>query len=377
MARSFHLKSTTVRAYRRMLRTALRGVFRTLDPIAPGVAARWATRIWATPPRPTGADRMLPSAAGRDHGLTRPGDQFLTALAVAPQWARRPVRRLPRGRQLAVPATASMVVAEVWGDGPVTYLLHGWGGRRTQFAALVEPLVAAGQRVVALDAPGHGQSGPGRLGGRRTTLAEFAEALAAVVAVTGPAHAVVAHSAGSNAAALAVRDGLAVDRLVFVAPLANPLPYLHAFARLIGLGHRTRPRLLRRLTRIVGRDLADFDVPARAAQAEPGRRLPRLLMVHDRADREARYAEGRALAAAWPNARLLTTEGLGHRRILADPEVVEATVAFLTDHAEADHAGTDHTGTDHTGTGHAGTGHAEADRREVTPARAAGSTARS
>lgn len=367
MARSFHLKSTIVRAYRSMLRTALRGGFRTLDPIAPGVAARWATRIWATPPRPAGADRMLPLAAGRDHRLTRPGDQFLTALAVAPQWARRPVRRLPRGRQLAVPATASMVVAEVWGDGPVTYLLHGWGGRRTQLAALVEPLVAAGQRVVALDAPGHGQSGPGRLGGRRTTLAEFAEALAAVVAVTGPAHAVVAHSAGSNAAALAVRDGLAADRLVFVAPLADPLPFLHAFARLTGLGHRTRPRLLRRLTRIVGRDLADFDVPAWAAQAEPGR-LPRLLVVHDRADREARYAEGRALAAAWPNARLLTTEGLGHRRILADPEVIEATVAFLTDHAEADYAGTDHTGT----------GHAEADRRrEVTPARAAGSTARS
>jgi hypothetical protein len=34
----------------------------------------------------------------------------------------------------------------------------------------------------------------------------------------------------------------------------------------------------------------------------------------------------------WPGARLVSTEGLGHRRILRDAEVIAAAVAFVTEH---------------------------------------------
>ena len=51
-----------------------------------------------------------------------------------------------------------------WGEsGPVALMLHGWAGRPTQFASLVPPLLAAGRQVIALDAPGHGES-PGQTG---------------------------------------------------------------------------------------------------------------------------------------------------------------------------------------------------------------------
>ena len=36
-----------------------------------------------------------------------------------------------------------------------------------------------------------------------------------------------------------------------------------------------------------------------------------------------------ALAAAWPGAGLVTTQDLGHVRILRDPAVVEAAVSFV------------------------------------------------
>jgi pimeloyl-ACP methyl ester carboxylesterase len=315
-------KSTNVRSFERAGLALLRAGFRGLDPVAPGLAARFAVRLWCTPPRGR-------RAARRDHAAP-PGDRFMTPLAAAPGWASRPVWRPRRGRQFAVPVTGrGMVLAEVWGEGPITYLLHGWGGRRAQLASLVEPLVAAGQRVVALDAPGHGDSGAGRLGGRRTTLVEFAAALTAVVKVTGPAHAVVAHSAGGGAAALAVLDGLPSGRLVLIAPMPDPMAHFPTFAHLLGLGARTQPRLLRRFEPLVGRALADFDIPTRVADLGPGR-LPPLLVVHDRHDREVGHAYGQALAGAWPDARLLTTEGLGHRRILADPAVIDATVSFVT-----------------------------------------------
>lgn len=332
---SLDQKSTVVRSNSLPGLAVLRAGFRALDRVAPRGAARLATRLWCTPP-PAGRTRRPAGPAAP------PGERFLTPLAAAPEWASRPVWRPRRGRQFAVPvAGRGMVLAEVWGEGPASYLLHGWGGSRNQLDALVEPLVAAGQRVVALDAPGHGESGPGRLGGRRTTLVEFAEALTAVVAVTGPAHAVVAHSAGANATGYAVRRGLAADRLVLVAPMADPMPYLHFFAQTLGIGPRTWPRLLRNVQRLVGGALAEFDLPARIADlatdsatdpaaAGAGRRLPELLVVHDRTDRESRHAGGQALAASWPGAKLLSTDGLGHRRILAHPEVVNATVSFIT-----------------------------------------------
>jgi hypothetical protein len=37
---------------------------------------------------------------------------------------------------------------------------------------------------------------------------------------------------------------------------------------------------------------------------------------------------------AWRGAALLMTDGLGHRRILRDPDVVAATVAFLAARTE-------------------------------------------
>jgi pimeloyl-ACP methyl ester carboxylesterase len=46
-----------------------------------------------------------------------------------------------------------------------------------------------------------------------------------------------------------------------------------------------------------------------------------LLIFHDRRDAKVPLGDGRAIAAAWPGARLVTTQGLGHHRILRSAEV--------------------------------------------------------
>lgn len=55
-----------------------------------------------------------------------------------------------------------------------------------------------------------------------------------------------------------------------------------------------------------------------------------LLVIHDRDDRDTFWSEGAALASAWPGARLMTTEGLGHRRVLRDARVIEEVTAFVS-----------------------------------------------
>jgi pimeloyl-ACP methyl ester carboxylesterase len=266
--------------------------FAVLERVAPAVGARWAERLWFSVPRPRGQ---------RD-GQAGPGLRFRVAVD---------------GRAVA---------GEAWGSGPaVAYLVHGWGGWRGQLDAFVDPLVRGGYRVVAFDALSHGESDPGPEGPGRGTILEFADALAAVVAAHGPAAAVVAHSLGATAAAVAIGRGLAVGRAVFLAPMADPLPYTRTFAGRLGFGERIRTRLVARIERRVATPMSAVAVPAVAARVP----TPPLLLVHDRQDAETAWSDSAAIARSWPQARLVTTTGLGHRRILRDPAVVAEVTRFL------------------------------------------------
>jgi pimeloyl-ACP methyl ester carboxylesterase len=264
-----------------------------LERVAPAVGATWAERRWFTVPR-----------AGRRDRLAPPG---------------RPFRVRVHDRTVA---------GEVWGedpgDRPVAYLVHGWGGWRGQLEAFAAPLDEAGHRVVAFDALGHGESDAGPSGPGRSNVLELADSLTAVVAAHGPAAIVVAHSLGATATAYAMGDGLAVGRAVFVAPMADPLPYTRAFAGRLGFGERIRTRMVRRIERRVGMPLSAFSVPDLARTMA----TPPLLLVHDREDAEIGWPDSDAIARAWPGARLVTTTGLGHRRILRDPAVVAEVTGF-------------------------------------------------
>ncbi|MEN3608723.1 alpha/beta fold hydrolase [Plantactinospora sp. ZYX-F-223] len=297
-------KSTIVRSIRRAATTGgLRVVFRTLEHLAPAAGGRLALRLWCTPPRRRTAAPTVPAGPSGATTFTGPYD----------------------GAPFTVEVNGGTVTGRAWGSGPFVYLAHGWGGSASQLHGFVPTLVAAGYRVVAWDALSHGRSGPGVLGPHRATLSEFADALTAVVRAHGPAHAVIAHSLGASATGLAVLDGLPVRRLVMIAPMADPLPYIQAFRRTLGIGPVVGDRLIAAMESLVGRPITDYDLGTRADRAGE---LPPLLVVQDRSDREVYPADGATMATAWPG-RLHRTHGLGHGRILADPEVVRRAVDFV------------------------------------------------
>ena len=63
----------------------------------------------------------------------------------------------------------------------------------------------------------------------------------------------------------------------------------------------------------------------------PTRSPPRPLCVHDRQDAETAWSDSAAIARSWPGTRLITTSGLGHRRILRAPAVVAEVTGFVGD----------------------------------------------
>jgi pimeloyl-ACP methyl ester carboxylesterase len=220
-------------------------------------------------------------------------------------------------------ASVTMYSRPIAPAGPVVLLVHGWGGHAGQMLALAEVLSAQGLRPVIIEMPAHGRSG-----GSVTNLPQFARVLEYVTArLQQQGHtlrAVVAHSLSANAGAYAASRGLAAGRLVLLAPPASPLEYTRLFAHVFGLRESTRAAMQRRIEAREGILMPQFE----PAAVGPRINLP-TLVVHDRQDSINRFADGVAYSEAIVGARLLATEGLGHRKILKDDEVLRQVAAFL------------------------------------------------
>ena len=114
------------------------------------------------------------------------------------------------------------------------------------------------------------------------------------------------------------------ERFVFLAPPHDPVGWLAAFAAELALTDDVVARVRRRSERRLRMRWEELDVLAHAR-----RMTAPLLVVHDRRDATVPYAQGAAIARAWPGADLVTTDGLDHRGVLRDPAVVARVLAFV------------------------------------------------
>jgi len=259
--------------------------------LAPDLAGAWAERLFLTPPRPKDAVLTALDLIDAKSGLLE-----------------------HRGRAIAT---------WTWGarshEAPAVLLAHGWGGHAAQMRAFVFPLLSAGYRVVAFDQPAHGVSE-----GRLTGLPDFADVLARVASRAGVVHGVIAHSLGGAAAALAIARGLPVRRAVVIGASLDVGGYARRFARWHGMPERVREAMQAAIEERFGVRWSQLDV----AKLAPRLAAP-ALVIHDRDDRAVPWSQGAELARAWPGAQLMSTSGLGHRRILEDDAVTGAAAEFI------------------------------------------------
>ncbi|HRQ64269.1 MAG TPA: alpha/beta fold hydrolase [Xanthomonadaceae bacterium] len=207
-----------------------------------------------------------------------------------------------------------------WGEsGPVVLMMHGWGGRGAQFHLLAETLAARGFQAIALDGPAHGRS----KGGIAHPLS-FAEALLEAASELRDVRAAVGHSMGGASMLFALVEGLAVERAVAIAAASSMRGVLQRYARTLALPEAAARRFIQGYEQVVGRPADSLDIASmgHALRAEG-------LIVHDRDDCEVPHAESQRIAAAWRGARQLTTQGLGHNRVLRDAAVIAEIVGFI------------------------------------------------
>ena len=266
----------------------IRLFFRYVSPIFPGLATRFALKLFFAPiPYPIPKREMA----------------FRKSFAAEP---------LPfQGEDLSV---------FVAGTGPETaVLVHGWSGRGSQFFELAAHLVAHGYRVITFDAPGHGISQK-----KRSEMPLFVEVLLLLEKRYGPIHVGIGHSLGGVALANAMNRGLPLQKLVMIGSPATISQVTRDFCSRIEAPERIFNAIMAFLRRTYHIEPDDLGAVAQV-QANP---IPGLL-VYDEDDRDVDVAEGRQLAEAWPQSDLVITTGLGHRRILRSEEVHNRILSFL------------------------------------------------
>jgi pimeloyl-ACP methyl ester carboxylesterase len=276
LAHELHRISTNVR-------------FLTGSLLLPEYAAALAERLFLTPPK-----ARLPQSTFFD---------FLDAHSGFVEY---------RGRNLATWR---------WGpaEAPAVLLAHGWGGYAAQMRGFVPRLLAEGYRVIAYDQPAHGLSE-----GKLTGLPDFAGALAAVAASQGGVRHVVAHSLGAVATAIALTRGLQLESAVLVSPPSDLVGYSRQFARWTWMPEALRRKMQAAIEERYGLRWFELEIPRIA----PSLKTP-ALVIHDHGDGVVPWTQGAALARAWPGARLLSTVGLGHGRILQSDVATRAAADFI------------------------------------------------
>jgi pimeloyl-ACP methyl ester carboxylesterase len=217
------------------------------------------------------------------------------------------------------------VVAYSWGDtvrSPTVLLVHGWNGWAQQMERFVEPLRAQGYAVLAFDHVAHGASP-----GERASLPVMIRSVAALLDEVHRPAGIISHSLGAAAVAAVLADAPhAASAAVLIAPPTDPRPFLRWVARGLGAPDTLLDDVQREAEVHAGVPMVDL-----VADEDFARRLTTpLLVVHDTKDADVPIANGQVYAQA-QNARLLVTDGLGHRRILCDPHVVETAVRFIAE----------------------------------------------
>jgi len=230
---------------------------------------------------------------------------------------------LARGKDERVPFDGGELAVTAWGErGPAVLLVHGWGGARAQMTGFVEPLLAAGYRVVAYDQPAHGESD-----GKITNILEITPTMDLIREREGNFHAIIAHSFGTlvTSYALVNRNFPPPARLVYLGAFNRLLDSLPRFQALAGLPDAIAEGLRSMIYEKFGKDLLDSIVNERMTQEID---IP-ALMFHDKADNVTPVEDSRAIARVWKRASLIETEGLGHRGALQSKEIHAQILEFL------------------------------------------------
>ena len=209
-----------------------------------------------------------------------------------------------------------------WGNGEKKLVfLHGWQSHTYRWKKYIQSFSQEEYSIYAFDAPAHGLSG-----GKYANIPLYSNAIKSFFEKIGHADTVVSHSMGSISSlhALYHHNHLEIGKLVLMGSPGEANDFITFYQNYTGLSDRTFRLILDHFVKTIGQTPDYFSAPRFAASVKiPG------LIIHDERDDEAPYHHAVRIHKAWPQSKLITTQGYGHN--LRVPEVVDMVKDFVED----------------------------------------------
>ncbi|WP_289024588.1 alpha/beta hydrolase [uncultured Salegentibacter sp.] len=222
--------------------------------------------------------------------------------------------------RISIPKTQREIVVYEFGESSKKILLvHGWSGRGTQLAKIAEALKVKGYSTVSFDAPAHGKAP-----GRKSMMLDFIDAIHLLDKKYGRFDAVIGHSLGGMATLRAVKEGLDTKKLVIIGT-ANSITHItREFARNLKMNRKVADKMKAHFDKKFDIDLDSYSGAISAKEVKTPS-----LVVHDENDVDVEISSAHDIHEALENSELYITKGLGHRRILGDPKVINKITTFI------------------------------------------------
>ncbi|WP_091267008.1 alpha/beta hydrolase [Gillisia sp. Hel1_33_143] len=212
------------------------------------------------------------------------------------------------------------IIIYTYGTSPKKVLLvHGWSGRGTQLSLIAKALLEKGYSVVSFDAPAHGKAS-----GKVSMMPFFIESIHHISKKYGPFEAAIGHSLGGMSLLRAAKDGFDIKRLVIIGTANSVTHITKEFARNMKLNEDVAEKMKSYFDERYGENMDNYSGAISAKEVK----IPTLI-IHDEDDVDVHISSAHEISDNLENSELFLTKGLGHRKILGDPEVINKTTTFI------------------------------------------------
>ena len=220
---------------------------------------------------------------------------------------------------ISVPSiNKSIMVYEYGKSDKKVLLVHGWSGRGTQLFKIADALLKEGYSTVSFDAPAHGKSP-----GNSSIMLEFITSIFELEKQFGPFEMAIGHSLGGMAVLNAVKSGFHTDKIVVIGSGDIVQDIIDDFIKKLQLKPEISIKLRDHFENKYDEAMDNYSAFKAAEAIEKP-----ILVVHDENDYEVPVKAGININQHVKNGNLLLTQGLGHRKILGDTNVIQKIIEF-------------------------------------------------
>jgi esterase/lipase len=221
---------------------------------------------------------------------------------------------------ITVPSINREVNVYTYGNGSQKVLLvHGWSGRGTQLCKIADEMIKLGYSTISFDAPAHGKSP-----GNSTLMVDFIASILEIDKLYGPFDIAIGHSLGGMSVLNAIKEGLQVNKAVIIGSGDVVQDITDDFIAKLELKPEISNLLCERFEKKYGGKMDDYSAYKAASMTSI-----QTLVIHDENDPEVSVKAGKHIYEHLKNGEFMLTKGLGHRKILADNQVIEKIINFV------------------------------------------------